>query len=113
MPGMGLFKRDEHRLPGYAAMCRDDVEDARRRRPASDLADYARGRGLEDLDNRTAAGYCAALPDDPDLQHNVLRGVLPGGAHGIVFHYTMPWSAPGGSPSGNGTWYGTHYSQGF
>jgi hypothetical protein len=62
-----------------AAFSRDDVEDAKRGAPAIDLREYAARGGLEFLDHATPAGFRAALPCDPGLQSNVLRGVLPGG----------------------------------
>ena len=69
-----------------AAFSRDDVEDAKRGHPDFDLRDYAARRGLECLDHATPAGYRAALPGREELQSNVLRGVLPGGEHGIIAH---------------------------
>src|SRR5918992_2518072 len=77
----------EHPLPAYAAFKPADVEDARRRRPAADLRPYAQSRGLEYLDSRNPMGYWGVVPADERLQFNVLRGVLPGGRHGILFHH--------------------------
>ncbi|WP_205698296.1 hypothetical protein [Conexibacter sp. SYSU D00693] len=107
---MGLFGgRGEdgkpHRLPGYAALAREDVKDARRRRPDVDLAPYAAARGLDHLGSQNAAGYFAALPLDEQLQFNVLRGTLPGGRPGCLFHWVRAWPAPNGESSG-GTFYG-------
>jgi hypothetical protein len=67
-----------------AAFSRDDVEHAKRGYPDFDLRGYAARRGLEFLDHRTAAGFRAALPCREELQSNVLRGVLPGGEHGVM-----------------------------
>src|SRR5215217_8626179 len=78
------------RLPGYGAFAREDVADARRRHPDTDLSGYATRRGLEMLGSRNAAGFFAALPLDEQLQYNVLRGPLPGGEQGILFHHVLP-----------------------
>lgn len=77
----------EHALPAYAAFKPADVEDARRRRPATDLRAYAQSRGLEFLESRNPMGYWGVVPADERLQFNVVRGVLPGGRHGILFHH--------------------------
>jgi hypothetical protein len=77
----------EHALPGYGAFKPEDVEDARRREPATDLRPYAPAHGLEFLDRLNPVGYWGAVPDDSRLQFNVVRGVLPGrGRHGVMFH---------------------------
>ena len=60
--------------------------DADRGRPDVDLLDYADARGLDHRGNATQIGYMAALPMSEELQFNVLRGTLPGGESGIVFH---------------------------
>lgn len=54
--------------------------------PASDLRGYAQARGLEYLESRNPMGYWGVVPADERLQFNVVRGVLPGGRHGILFH---------------------------
>src|SRR6478736_3052794 len=91
------------RLPGYGAFARADVADARRRRPDADLSSYAASRRLDALGSRNAAGFFAALPLDEQLQFNVLRGPLPGGEQGIVFHHVLPLHVdPDGSVVGAG-----------
>jgi hypothetical protein len=92
------------RLPGYGAFARADVADAKRRRPDVDLSDYAARRGLEMLGSRNAAGFFAALPLDEQLQFNVLRGELPGGEQGILFHevLALPVSPEGGVAGADG-----------
>jgi hypothetical protein len=60
--------------------------DAERERPDVDLLDYADLRGLSHRGNSTQAGFLAALGMSEDLQFNILRGTLPGGESGIVFH---------------------------
>jgi hypothetical protein len=61
------------------AFSREDVLDAKRGRPDAELRDYAAARGLEFLDHGTPAGYRAALQGSPEMQANVMRGVLSGG----------------------------------
>ena len=78
------------RLPGYGAFAGADFADARRRHPDVDLSGYAATRGLDLLGSRNAAGFFAALPLDEQLQFNVMRGSLPGGEQGILFHHVLP-----------------------
>lgn len=80
-----------HRLNGYGAVTRADAKDARRRRPASSLEEWAAARGLDHLGTQNAAGYFAVLPLDDQLQFNVVRGTLPGGRDGCLFHWLRPW----------------------
>jgi hypothetical protein len=54
--------------------------------PRSDLRDYAGARGLDHRGQSTQVGWMAALGMSEELQFNILRGVLPGGEHGLVFH---------------------------
>ena len=54
--------------------------------PQTDLRDYAASRGLEHRGNHTQVGYLAAFPMSEELQFNVLRGRLPGGETGVLFH---------------------------
>jgi hypothetical protein len=98
-----------HRYAGAAAFSREDVSDAHRRHPDSGLGEYAAARGLEALGSKSAAGYFAAMPGQDDLQFNLLRGVLPGGEHGIVFHELLAWGVIGDRPEGNGTFWGVSY----
>jgi hypothetical protein len=101
-----------HRYAGAAAFSREDVADAHRRHPETGTGEYAAVRGLEVLGSNAAAGYFAAMPGQDDLQFNVLRGVLPGGEYGIVFHELLAWEAVAGEPAGNGTFYGVEYNWG-
>ena len=55
-------------------------------RPDSDLSAYAAARGLDYRGNRAQMGYVAAFPMTEELQFNVVRGVLPGGEAGVLFH---------------------------
>ena len=54
--------------------------------PETDLQDYAASRGLEHRGNASQIGYLAAFPLSEELQFNVLRGALPGGETGVLFH---------------------------
>lgn len=81
-----LFPELEHRLPGYGAFKREDVEDARRREPASDLRGYAAERGLEFIGRLNPVGYWGVVPADARLQFNVMRGVWAGDRAGVMFH---------------------------
>jgi hypothetical protein len=98
------------RLPGYGAFVRADFADAKRRRPDADLSGYAARRGLDMLGSRNAAGFFAALPLDEQLQYNVMRGQLPGGEQGILFHHVLPLPVePNGSVVNVGALYGYVY----
>ena len=76
----------EHRLPGFGAFKPEDVPDAERREPASDLRGYAAQRGLEFLDRLNPVGYWGVIPDDARMQFNVMRGVWAGARHAVMFH---------------------------
>src|SRR5262245_47219997 len=102
----------KERYAGEAAFCREDVADAHRRYPEVDLDGYGAARDLEPLGSRSAAGFVAAMPGQDDLQFNVLRGMLTGGAYGIVFHELRAWEVMGDEPAGNGMFYGVRYSSG-
>jgi hypothetical protein len=114
---MGLLSRgkDEppHRLPGYAALAREDVEDARRRRPDVDLSGYAAERGLDFLGSRNPAGYFAAVPLDERLQFNVVRGLLDGRRDGCLFHWVRAWPTGTDGRPGPGTFYGRYWNTGL
>jgi len=102
----------KHRYAGAAAFSREDVADAHRRHPVTELGEYAAARGLEVLGSNSAAGYFAAMPGQDDVQFNVLRGTLPGGEHGIVFHELLAWGVIGDRPEGGGTFWGVTYQRG-
>jgi hypothetical protein len=59
---------------GRAALDPRDREDARRGHPAADLTAFARARGLEPLGRLNPSGYTGALPMEPELQSDVVRG---------------------------------------
>ncbi len=68
------------------ALKKQRMEDGRRGHPNVDLRDYADARGLDHRGQSAQAGFLAAFGMSEDLQFNVLRGTLPGGEHGVVFH---------------------------
>jgi hypothetical protein len=92
-------------LPGYAALAREEVADAKRRRPDADLRPYALRCGLAFHGSATPAGWEQALPHDEQLQFNVLHGPA-GGRDSCLFHWVKPWPVmPDGDP-GVGTFHG-------
>jgi hypothetical protein len=91
---------------GYAAFAPADVADARRGRPAADLAGYAGSRGLEWLDRASAAGFNAAFPGFEAYRYNVARGVLPGGRFGALLHQLLEVPVTG-RPNISGSLYGS------
>jgi hypothetical protein len=91
---------------GYAAFAPADVKDARRGHPATSLAGYATERGLEWLDRRSAAGFSAAFPGFEEYRYNAVRGMLPGGRFGVLFHQLLEVPVTG-SPNISGTLYGS------
>jgi hypothetical protein len=90
---------------GFAALAKEDVRDARRGHPDSDLNDYAARRGLEVVRAGTPTGFRAALPVFEEYRFNVLLGSLPGGSDGLLFHELMEVPHRG-SASMSGTLYG-------
>jgi hypothetical protein len=92
---------------GYAAFAPEDREDARRRRPAVTLEDWAAERGLEFLGRAPAAGFRPALPRHLEYVHNLVRGTLPGGRFGIACHELVQTHtrSKGGMP---GTYHGKY-----
>jgi hypothetical protein len=88
-----------------AAFSRDDVDDAKRGNPAFDLRGWAAERGLEFLDHSTPAGYRAVVPCEPELQSNVVRGTLPGGAYGVMAHEGLEIGYTGESLDWDGTFH--------
>ena len=90
---------------GYAALAKEDVADAKRGHPGSDLSDYAAHHGLEIVRSGTPSGYHAALPAFEEYRFNVLNGRLHGGCHGLLFHELMEVPHRG-SASMSGTLYG-------
>jgi hypothetical protein len=89
------------------AFSKADVPDAKRGFPDFDLRDYAAWRDLEFLDHGTPAGFRAAVPCEAELQSNVMRGRLPGGAWGILAHEGLEVGWTDESPDWGGTFYGT------
>lgn len=74
------------------------IGDGFRGRPDVDLSGYAASRGLDFRGQSSLAGYLGAFTFTPELQFNVLRGVLPGGRSGVLLHHVAildPESASG------------------
>jgi hypothetical protein len=85
---VGLFDRfvrtspETHSEAGVTEMMADGF----RGRPDVDLRSYASSRGLDHRENHSLIGFLGAFPMSEELQYNVLRGELPGGEYGTVFH---------------------------
>ena len=62
------------------------IADGFRGRPDVDLAPYATARGLEHRGSATQVDYIPAMPLTSELQFNVMRGLLPGGERGVLYH---------------------------
>src|SRR5215208_3303034 len=62
------------------------IADGFRGRPDVDLAPYAIARGLEHRGSATQVDYIPAFPLTSELQVNVMRGLLPGGELGVLYH---------------------------
>jgi hypothetical protein len=65
---------------------KDWIADGFRGRPDVDLAPYADARGLEHRGSATQLDYIPAFPLTSELQFNVMRGTLPGGEQGVLYH---------------------------
>ena len=77
---MGLFTRMT-RKPGPAP-----AEHTRPAPAAPDLQAYAASRGLDYRGSLMQAGYEAVMLGRDENERNVVRGTLPGGEHGVLFH---------------------------
>ena len=93
---------------GYAAFAPEDREDAKRRRPAVSLEGYAAERGLEYRGRGMLAGFRGGLPRWEEEQHNLMRGVLPGGRFGVLLHELLKSHTE--SSEMPGTFYGVRTS---
>jgi hypothetical protein len=51
-----------------------------------DLRGYAQSRGLDFRGALMQAGYESVMLGRDENEHNVMRGTLPGGEHGVLFH---------------------------
>jgi len=96
---------------GYASFSRDDTEDAKRGEPAGTLDAYAAARGLTAMGQVKLTAFRSLLPEWPDYIFNVVRGVLPGGAIGVLEHelQEVPTSTSRGIEWG-GTFYDAHFT---
>jgi len=100
---------------GYAAFEQADVGDAKRGRPDFDLRGYAEERDLEFLDRADPplAGWKQALPRFPEYAFNMVRGVLPGGRYGLMWHEAWEIEGSGDGESEHfevpGAYYGVYF----
>ncbi|SEO75206.1 hypothetical protein [Trujillonella endophytica] len=78
------------RMAGRASFVPADRQDARRGAPAVDLTGYAASRGLQYLGSQNPSGYFAALPLEPELQFNVVRGDV-GDRDVCLWHWRYAW----------------------
>src|SRR3954452_23696281 len=92
-------------MANRAAFARADVKDSKRSFPQIALREYASAPSVEFLDHATAAGFRAALPCDEERQFNVLRGVLPGGAYGVMAHEALEIGYSGEDLDWDGTFH--------
>jgi hypothetical protein len=81
---------------GYAALAPQDVADAKAGTSGVDLRPYAAERGLEVITGSMPAGFRAAVPAWPEYLENVMRGVLPGGEYGLLYHEKLELPNTGG-----------------
>ena len=100
---------------GYAGFEQADVSDAKKGRPDFDLRAYAQERGLEFLDRADPplAGWKQALPRFPEYAFNMVRGTLPGGGYGLMWHDAWEIQATGEGEHQHyevpGEYYGVYY----
>ena len=89
--------RTEH---NYAAFAWADGDDAKRGQPAWDAQGYAAERGLEFRGSGAFVGFRGVMPLSDDRIFNAVRGTLPGGQPGILFHELTLLSALSGHING-------------
>jgi hypothetical protein len=77
---VGLFSRLT-RTPGAAP-----AEHTRPAPVAPDLQSYAASRGLDYRGTNMQPGFEAVMLGRDENERNVVRGTLPGGEHGVLFH---------------------------
>jgi hypothetical protein len=96
---------------GVAAFTAEDVDDAHRRQPAVDLADWATARGMSPLGQAHVAAVRSVQPAWPDYTFNVAKGVVPGGRFGTVEHdlYEIDTHTSNGIQYG-GAFFGSSYT---
>lgn len=69
-----------------AAFAPEDVADARRGEPATDLSGWAAEAGWEYLGQRVPSGFASVVPAWAEHLFSCARGVLPGDVFGTVLH---------------------------
>ncbi len=88
---MKLFSRRAPAVPAEAAHALP---------PAPDLRAYAASRGLDFRGELMQAGYEAVMLGRDGHERNVMRGTLPAGEHGVLFHELATFDLEaGGYPS--------------
>ena len=106
---------DRPRNHGYGAFEQADVGDAKKGRPDFDLRGYAEERGLEFLHQADPplAGWKQALPRFPEYAFNMVRGQLPGGHYGLMWHEAWEIQGDADSESNHfdvpGDYYGVYF----
>ncbi|RBY85390.1 hypothetical protein [Blastococcus sp. TF02A-26] len=89
------------RLAGRASFVPGDRQDSKRGHPSVDLTPYAESRGLQYVGSANASGHFAALPLEPELQFNVVRGAV-GDRDCCLWHWRYAWPlGPDDEPAGN------------
>ena len=86
--------------PNHAAFAWEDGDDAKRGRPSWDAQGYAAERGLEFRGSGAFVGFRGVMPLSDDRIFNAVRGRLPGGQPGILFHELMLLAALAGKVTG-------------
>ncbi|MGY1744021.1 hypothetical protein [Blastococcus sp. SYSU D00695] len=93
------------RLAGRASFVPGDRQDSKRGHPAVDLTPYAASRGLQYVGSANPSGFFAALPLEPELQFNVVRGPV-GDRDCCLWHERYAWPLDGDDePAGNHTFW--------
>ena len=73
-------------MHNHAAYTTDDVEDAQRGYPETDLTGYAQARGLDVVPQALLGHFGGINPQWPDYAFNILRGELVPGRFGSLQH---------------------------
>lgn len=93
----------------YAAFAPEDVEDAKRGRPAVSLEPWAAAHGLTYMNSAVLGAFSPVLPTMLEYVFNACRGTLPGGRFGCVQHELEEIGLDGkGDPAVTGPYYSMH-----
>lgn len=98
------------RAPGVtgrsrAAFAPEDVDDARRGEPATDLSGWAADAGWEYLGQRVPSGFVAVVPAWAEHLFSCARGVLPGDVFATVMHQLYEVGVSTEGPEMNGAFH--------